>query len=81
MILYIVSYDGFIGGFGIELYILGVYDDPDKAIAAKESFDKEYEQFGIEADIQEVVLNEAYDVKVKPKDSVTTSIFLGGYIE
>lgn len=79
--LYIVSFDGYFGGYGTEIYILGVYDDADKAIEAKEQFDSKYERYGIIADIDEIVLNQEYDVTVRTDDAVSTSVCLGGYLE
>ena len=79
--IYIVSFDGWLGGYGSEIYILGVYDDPDKAIEAKELFDRKYENYDLVADIDEVVLNQEYDVKVKECDAASTSVCLGGYLE
>lgn len=79
--LYIVSFDGCLAGYGVEIYILGVYDDPDKAIEAKEIFDRKYESYDLVADIDEVVLNQEYDVTIRKDDTASTSVCLGGYLE
>lgn len=79
--LYVVSFEGYLGGCGSEVYLLGVFDNSDDAVAAKESFDLKYESYGLEADIQEIVPNQTYDVKVKRGLAAETSIYLGGYVE
>lgn len=79
--LYIVSFNGCLAGYGVEIYILGIYDDPDKAIEAKETFDRKYESYDLIADIDEVVLNQEYDVTIRKGDTAFTSICLGGYLE
>ena len=80
--LYIVSFDGWLACYGVEIYILGVYDDPDKAIEAKEMFDRKYENYNLVADIEEVVLNQEYDVTIRNNDhTASTPICLGGYLE
>ena len=79
--LYVVSYDGYLGGYGSELYLLGVFDNPDEAIAVKEAFDLKYDEYGLEANIDEIEPNQIYDVKVKRGLVAETSIYLGGYTE
>lgn len=84
MSLYLVSFDGYLGaygGYGSEIYILGIYDDPDKAIEAKERFDRKYEKYDVAADIEEVVINQEYDVSVEKNARLSTYIYLGGYAE
>ena len=81
MLLYVVSFEGLLEGYGAEYYLLGIFDDSDEAILAKEIFDRDHEQFGITAEIEEVVLNQEYDVRVDKGKAVTTPIFIGGYTE
>lgn len=81
MTLYLVRFDGLIDVYGEESYLLGIYDSSDEAIAAKELFDREHEKYNLEAIIEEVVLNQTYDVRIEHGWGASTSIYLGGWSE
>lgn len=80
MTVYLVTFEGLLYGEGIMTYLLGVYDDENKAIEAKELFDSKYEDlYGAQADIQPVKMNYSYESHVDDAWGIVTNIFLGGY--
>lgn len=80
MKLYVVTADGWRLGYGSELYLIGVFDNEDRAI---EALDKARE-VGAYCEIKQVTLNEEHPMKKGEglwKNSLSNDIYLGGYCE
>lgn len=81
MKVYLVAFDGWLAGYGSSIYLLGIYDNENKANEIAESFNKKYKDDFIEAYVEEVDLNHTYDEERKEDWGITTPICLGCYIE
>ena len=81
MKVYLVVFDGWLAGYGSNIYLLGVYDNENKANEIAASFNKKYEEELVEAYVEEVDLNHTYDEEREGDWAIRTPIYLGGYVE
>ena len=81
MKVYLVVFDGWLAGYGSIIYLLGVYDNENKANEIAASFNKKYEEELIEAYVEEVDLNHTYDEEQYGDLEIRTPICLGSYVE
>lgn len=82
--VWIVSFDGYLGGYGSYEYLLGVYDDKNLAFEAAENLIKQYSQIEQLVSIQEVTINKTLSIrddKLEDWDELFTDVCLGGYAE
>ena len=80
MKLYVLIADGWRLGYGEELYLVGVFDNEDRAI---EALDKAREA-GAYCTIKLINLNEEHPLKKGAglwKENLSNDIYLGGYCE
>jgi hypothetical protein len=78
MKVYIVTFDGYKGGYGSEIWLLGIYSTRE---AADKAADEVKEKFTSIVDVNEVVLDHTYDIILDEWGSLNSKIYLGGYIE
>lgn len=79
MNLYVVTADGWLSGYGVEIYLIGVFDDREQAesalanVAAKGGLGK----------IKEVYLNNEHPLKISGgyRTDLSNDLYLGGYCE
>ncbi len=84
--VYIVSFDGYLRGYGSESYLLGIYSTQELAEEAANAFKKRIAErddidFNVEPDIRAIVVDHTYELRIDPDWAVETQIYLGGYIE
>ena len=85
--VYLVRFDGYLNGYGSENYLLGVYSSRKKAEEAVKKLNAEVEEalgehfWYIQAYIEGIRLDHTYELRVDPDFEVSTSIYLGGYVE
>lgn len=84
--VYVVSFDGYLWGYGSESYLLGIYSTQELAEEAVNVFKKHIEEredidCNIEPDIRAIVVDHTYELRIDPDWGVETQIYLGGYIE
>ena len=77
--VYVVTMDGWKGGWGTEIYLVGVYDSRDLA----ESVVNELETKGVEATWSEATINRTRKIEQHTweRESFQTDAYLGGYVE
>lgn len=79
--IYLVKFDGYTGGYGSLISLLGIFDSEAKAKEAIENAAKEHPEIGRRATIEEVKLNKAYKILKDKWNGFSTEHILGGYIE
>ena len=79
MMVYVLTVDGYADEcYGSEIYLVGVFDSMEKAKAAQNTIDEAIREF---SDINEVELNNVYEVIKTENFGFRTKYNLGGYIE
>lgn len=84
--VYMVSFDGYLNGYGSESYLLGIYSTRELAEEAVNVFKKRMAEredidCNIEPDIRAIVVDHTYEFRVNPKsEEVKTAVYLGGYV-
>jgi hypothetical protein len=72
--VFVVTADGWNGGYGCEIYLLGVFTN-------REDADRCATQFAPETSITEVEINKAYPLKPDEDGDNKNELYLGGYLE
>lgn len=85
--VYMVSFDGYLNGYGSESYLLGIYSTQELAEEAVNVFKKRIAErredidLCIGTDIKAIVVDHTYELRIDPGWEVATQVYLGGYIE
>lgn len=80
--LYLVTFDGYCDQYGSEIYLGGIFDSRDKA---DEYIESQIYLANMSPEITVIRVNRGYECKYADLDhydhSVSTDIYLGGYVE
>lgn len=80
--VWIVDFDGYLGGYGSYSYLLGVYDSEEKANAEANKLKEHYTELRTRVSVRPVMVNATYKVKeLTDWDEIVTDFCLGGYAE
>lgn len=84
--VYMVSFDGYLNGYGSENYLLGIYSTQELAKEAVEIFKKRIAErkdidCNIELGIRAIAVDHTYELRIDPGWSVGTAVYIGGYVE
>ena len=88
--VYVVSFDGYLWGYGTEIYLLGVYSSRELAEKAVNVFKQKLRErndldddikYTLEPDITAIELDTTCELSFNSELEVGTVAFLGGYFE
>ena len=80
--VYLVTFDGYTGGYGSKINLLGIYSNQEAADKAVEDLKKQTSNcINDTIVIEELVLDHTCTVEQDAWGDYNSSIYLGGYIE